>query len=30
MFEWQPTLDIFTGYISPRPMACTSSCYYSF
>ena len=26
--QWQPTLDILTGYISSRPM--TSGCYYSF
>ena len=26
----QPTLDVLTGYISSRPMACTSGCYYSF
>jgi len=28
--QWQPTLDILTGYISSRPMACTSGCFYSF
>jgi hypothetical protein len=27
--QWQPTLDILTGYISSRPMTCTSGCYYS-
>jgi len=27
--QWQPTLNILTGYIS-RPMACTSGCYYRF
>ena len=26
----QPTLDVLTGYILPRPMTCTSGCYYSF
>jgi len=26
--QWQPTLDILTGYISSRPM--TSGCYYSY
>jgi len=28
--QWQPTLDILTGYISSRLMTCTSGCYYSF
>ena len=28
--QWQPTLDIRSGYISSRLMTCTSSCYYSF
>ena len=28
--QWQPTSDILTGYISSRPMARTSGCYYSF
>ena len=28
--QWQPTSDILTGYISSRPMTCTSGCYYSF
>ena len=28
--QWQLTSDILTGYISSRPMACTSGCYYSF
>jgi len=28
--QWQPNLDILTGYISSRPMTCTSGCYYSF
>jgi len=26
----QPTLDVLTGYISSRPMTCTSGSYYSF
>jgi len=26
----QPTLDVLTGYISSRPMTCTSGRYYSF
>jgi len=30
LVQWQPTSDILTGYISSRPMACTSGCYYSF
>ena len=28
--QWQPTLDNLTGYISSRPMTCTSGCYYNF
>ena len=28
--QWQPTLDILSGYISSRLMTCTSGCYYSF
>jgi len=28
--QWQPTSDILTGYITSRPMTCTSGCYYSF
>jgi hypothetical protein len=28
--QWQPTSDILTRYISSRPMACTSGCFYSF
>jgi len=28
--QWQPTLDILSGYISSRPMTWTSCCYYSF
>ena len=27
---YQPTLDVLTGYISSRPMTCTSGCFYSF
>jgi len=27
--QWQPTSDTLTGYISSRPMACTSGCFYS-
>ena len=29
ILQWQPTLDVLTGYISPRPTACISG-YYSF
>jgi len=29
IMQWQPTSDILTGYISSRPMACTSGCFCS-